>query len=291
MPNERSRAKAKKVVVRQVPAVSRAVAILRFLARSQSGVGVVQLANALGIVPSTCLHILRVLSSEGLVSFEPLSKKYQLGAGVLALANDFVSRNSFVQVVHPYLDEVSRRHRCTTVAVEPSGPDHYIVIAAASGSQAMSVRVRVGTRVPELISATGRCLAAYGNWSQAELKRRFARLRWENPPSFETWCTQVAETKRRGYGLDVGNYIRGITVVAVPILRDEDTVIGALVSVKVSDQLSPHQLEILAGELKTAAARVRAQLGYSPSETDAAEAPARLRAAANRRSGLEPQLA
>lgn len=263
---EDNRILARKAVIRQVPAVTRSIAILRFLARSQAPVGVVQLANALGIIPSTCLHILRVLNSEGLVSFEPLTKKYQLGAGVLALANDFVSRNSLVQVVRPHLEDVSRRHRCTTVAVEPSGPDHYIVIAATSENQGMSVRVTVGTRVPAMISATGRCLAAYGHWSQAELKRKFARLRWQNPPSFETWYAEIEETRRRGYGLDVGNYIRGITIVAAPILGDGETVIGALVSVKVSDQLSASELETLACELQLAVARVRTQLGYAPRE-------------------------
>ena len=254
--------KTKKAVIRQVPAVTRAVAILRFLARSQEPVGVVQLANALAIFPSTCLHILRVLNSEGLVSFDPATKKYQLGAGVLALANDFVSKNSLVQVVKPHLDEISRRHRCTTVAVEPSEPDHYIVIATASENHGMSVRVTAGTRVPTMVSATGRCLAAYGNWSPAELKRKFVRLRWQNPPSFETWYQEVEETRRRGYGLDIGNYILGITIVAAPILTDENNVIGALVSVAVSDQMKGPALEALARDLQTTTSRVQRQLGF-----------------------------
>ena len=256
-------AKRKQMVVRQVPAVSRAVAILRFLARSHQPVGVVQIASALGIIPSTGLHILRVLHSEGLASFDPVSKKYQLGAGVLTLANEFASKNSLVQVVRPFLEQISHRHRCTAVAVEPSGPDYYIAIAAASGNQGMPVRVNVGTRLPTMVSATGRCLAAYGNWSLAELKRRFAKLRWENAPSFETWHAEVEETRRRGYGLDVGNYIRGITIVAVPILTGEEAVVGALVAVKVTDQLGTEEEKMLAEELKLAASRVRAQLGYA----------------------------
>jgi DNA-binding IclR family transcriptional regulator len=271
--------KPRKAVIRQVPAVTRAVAILRFLARSHAPVGVVQLANALDMFPSTCLHILRVLSNEGLVSFEALTKKYQLGAGVLVLANDFVSKNSLVQVVRPYLEEISRRHRCTAVAVEPSGPDHYIVIATTNETQGMSVRVATGTRMPTMVSATGRCLAAYGTWTQAELRRKFARLRWDNPPSFETWYSEVQEVRRRGFALDIGNYILGITIVAAPILTEEDTLIGALVSVAVSDQMKGAALEALSRELVGATERVRQQLGYAPKATATAAAAVRKRRA------------
>ena len=48
-----------------VSAVSRAVAILRALGRSAEPMGVKALADQLELVPSTCLHILRVLVAGG----------------------------------------------------------------------------------------------------------------------------------------------------------------------------------------------------------------------------------
>src|SRR5262249_50702680 len=50
--------------VRSVPAVTRAVAILRLLGASEEPLGVNAIARALELVPSTCLHILRVLAGE-----------------------------------------------------------------------------------------------------------------------------------------------------------------------------------------------------------------------------------
>src|SRR3990172_10262009 len=55
--------------LRAVPAVTRAVAILRLLGRSEESLGVHAIARALGLVPSTCLHILRVFVAEALVAF------------------------------------------------------------------------------------------------------------------------------------------------------------------------------------------------------------------------------
>src|SRR6185312_13270609 len=46
--------------VRPVPAVTRAVAILRLLGLSEEALGVHAIARALTLIPSTCLHILRV---------------------------------------------------------------------------------------------------------------------------------------------------------------------------------------------------------------------------------------
>ncbi|HEX9558762.1 MAG TPA: helix-turn-helix domain-containing protein, partial [Reyranella sp.] len=53
--------------VRPVPAVTRAVAILRLLGRNRAPMGVKSIAQALDLVPSTSLHILRALVVEQLV--------------------------------------------------------------------------------------------------------------------------------------------------------------------------------------------------------------------------------
>src|SRR6478735_8365756 len=47
--------------VRAVPAVTRAVAILRLLSRSRTPLGLKTIAESLELVPSTALHIVRAL--------------------------------------------------------------------------------------------------------------------------------------------------------------------------------------------------------------------------------------
>ncbi|RYF82465.1 MAG: IclR family transcriptional regulator, partial [Comamonadaceae bacterium] len=48
-------------VVRPVPAVSRALAILRLLGQHKEALTLKAISQELGMVTSTCLHILRVL--------------------------------------------------------------------------------------------------------------------------------------------------------------------------------------------------------------------------------------
>ena len=69
--------------VREVPAVTRSIAILRLLGRMQQPMGVKAIADELGLVPSTCLHILRVLVDEELVNADPHTKRYSLGLSLI----------------------------------------------------------------------------------------------------------------------------------------------------------------------------------------------------------------
>ena len=80
------------MTIRAVPAVTRAVAILRLLGRSRAPLGVKAISQALDLVPSTGLHILRVLVAEELVKVDPVTKQYSLGSGVLSLARTALHR-------------------------------------------------------------------------------------------------------------------------------------------------------------------------------------------------------
>ena len=98
---------ASKELRKPVVAVQRAVQIMRFLGATQSPVGVSEVARALGIVPSTCLNILKSLDHDGLVSEDKSNKKYQLGPALLRFARDMVASNEFVRNVQVALDQIA----------------------------------------------------------------------------------------------------------------------------------------------------------------------------------------
>jgi DNA-binding IclR family transcriptional regulator len=107
----------------------------------------------------------------------------------------------------------------------------------------------VGGRFPALTSATGRLVAAYAELSDAELARRFKALAWDNAPDFEAWKKEVRGAKRKGFAIDRGNYMSGITVLAVPILDVRQRMTHALVAIGVSDQLTKERSQALTTDL------------------------------------------
>ena len=235
-----------------VPAVTRAAAMLRLLSTTPVPLGVNQIARDLDIIPSTCLHILRTLAAEGLVAVDPITKRYRLGLQVVTLARAAL-RGGIGEQAQPYLDELVRKHGVTAIAVTASGQDHYVVTALSHATSAIRLHVDLGSRFPALISATGRCVAAYSNIPRAQLKAQFQRLRWDNAPPFEQWEAEVAEVRERGYAIDDGAYISGVSIIAAPVLDEDGHFRHGIVSVSIRDSRQNVDLDALAGDVKMSA--------------------------------------
>lgn len=246
---------------RQVPAVTRAVAILRFLGRSQEPLGVNAIARELRLVPSTCLHILRVLVDEELVAFDPVSKRYRLDAGLLTIARSALRGNGFADVAQPELDRLARRYGVTAIGSQVIGLEHIVVVVISRSDHALRLHVDIGDRFPALISASGRCIAAFGGHPWPLLERRFRGLRWDRPPSLAAWRAQVEATRTNGYAVDEGNYIRGVTIIAAPVRSAGPTLSDVVTVVGVSEQIRQIGVEAIALELRAIADALSTKLG------------------------------
>lgn len=243
------------VTQRRVPAVTRAVAILRALAASPEPLGVNPLARSLGLVPSTCLHILRVLVDEGLVEVDPATKRYAIGVGVLPIARGAMQRNDFASLAQPSLTALSEAHGVTAVATQVAG-GAMVVVALSEARLPFRLAVELGSRYPALISATGRCVAAFGEADPKTLRPEFEKLRWDDAPSFDDWLDEIEETRSNGYAVDRGAYIAGLTIVAVPV---PGPVARSIVAIDITERMAKDGVKRLGEELL----RVRDRLAES----------------------------
>jgi DNA-binding IclR family transcriptional regulator len=251
---------ARAVGASKAPAISRAAAVLRLLGKSDAPLGVQSIARELGLVPSTCLHVLRALVAEEFVSFDPDTKHYSLEAGVLTLARHWLKRNRFTDLAQPALDRISRAFDATVLGVHIVGLDHIIVVALSQSGHDFQLSTQIGSRFPALISATGRCIAAFGDHSEAELEARFKTLRWDEPPTLDEWKAQVSKTRLQGFAVDAGNYISGVTVIAAPVFRTRAKLSHALVAIGIGNALKRAGMAALQDALLTAARTLSDQL-------------------------------
>ena len=126
---------AKGVRVRPVPAVTRSIAILRLLGEHKQPLTLKTVAEALHLVPSTCLHILRVLVAEDLVTLDPGTKRYALGTGMISLARSVLEGGGFTQLVQPVLDRLAAQFSVTAMGVEITARQTVMVLALSRSSQ------------------------------------------------------------------------------------------------------------------------------------------------------------
>ena len=231
--------------IRPVPAVSRSIAILRLLGKTRTPLGVNAIAQALGLVPSTCLHILRALVSEKLVAFDQQSKHYRLGIGMLALARSAIDSHAFASLIQAGLDDLSSHYKVTAIAVDVTNPDQMVVVALSRSSIPFRLHVDVGSVFPSLLSATGRLVAAFSGQTRAQLKTRFDKLRWAGPLDFDIWHQEVRQAAQDDHSIDRGTYIAGVTIVAVPVRQHSQPPTHTIVCASMMNQLTEADLSSL----------------------------------------------
>jgi DNA-binding IclR family transcriptional regulator len=237
---------------RAVPAVRRAAAVLRLLAQTPEPMGVNAIARALGLVPSTCLHIVRALVAEQLLKVDPATKQYWLGIGLLPLARAAVGHSGFSATVQPELRRLSSGYGVTAIGIELVGLEHMIVVALSRAQSLVSLQVDIGSRFPALISATGRCVAAFGGHPRTEIERRFRSLRWQNAPSLPQWRREIDQVRQQGYSIDRGDYIGGVVIVAVPMLGMR-ALTHSIAAVGLADQIDNATAVELAKDMQSSA--------------------------------------
>jgi DNA-binding IclR family transcriptional regulator len=201
----------------RVGAVANAIAILRSLGQTAPA-GVNALARSAGVSPSTCYNILKTLVSEGLVDFDPVQKTYTPGAGLYALAPPSTDGRAAFGRCAALFEHFAEKHAATVALWRIAAAERLVLVGFAENSLATRIHMTVGQRLPMLAGAGGRCIASALNLSTAEIEERFARLRWDNPPSFRTYLRQVADARARGWALDDGAFLAGVTTVSVVVL-------------------------------------------------------------------------
>ncbi|AEB86950.1 IclR family transcriptional regulator [Alicycliphilus denitrificans] len=247
--SDKKKPAARAVRVRPVPAVSRSIAILRLLGRVGQPLGVKAIADELALVPSTCLHILRVLVAEELVTWDPATKRYALGNGMISLARSVLDRSGFPQLIQPVLDRLAGRFGVTAMGVEITAKGTVVVLALSHSNQPFRVHTDVGSRFDTLVSATGRLIAAHGGESWAELRKKFSQIHWDKAPRFDTWKKEVELARTQGFSVDRDNFMAGLTVVAVPVFTAGGRFAYTVVVVGLSSQLTTVATDLLAQEM------------------------------------------
>jgi DNA-binding IclR family transcriptional regulator len=135
-----------------------------------------------------------------------------------------------------------------------------IVVTVSQSGHNLQLSAQIGSRFPALISATGRCIAAFGDHPEADLEARFKTLRWDDPPTFAEWLTQVRKTRTEGFAVDPGQYISGVTVVSAPVWKTRAKLSHALVAIGVGNSLKRTGLPGLQDALLQAAQTISNQL-------------------------------
>lgn len=260
-----------------VGAVESAVKILRRLTQMDGPEGVAVIARETGLNVSTTFNILKTLTKERLIIFDEQTKSYQIGPGMMELAAPLLGRNP-VDLIRPVITEVSHRHR-VLVALWNITPTGRIVLSdRIVPPNVVHADMRPAARLPDLVGAIGRCVAAERKLDRATLAAAYETLRWQNPPGFDAYWADVQQAAKDGFSFDFGNLFFGLSMAAV-VVRDLDDVprLG-LSAIAISGQMDATGLRDAALSLRDARDFIEANVFGRPAKvgtTAQAQHPAR----------------
>jgi DNA-binding IclR family transcriptional regulator len=231
-----------------VGAVVHAMRILRYLSRATGRVGVATVSRSTHISPSTCFNILRTLVRGGFVAFASDDKTYSLGLGIAEISAGLVGV-SHAELLRPELTRLALNHDMLIVLWRITEDDRLVMIDRAYSERAVRVEMPPGLRLPSLVGAVGRCVAATLDLPANELRRRFAALRWQDAPTFEAYQADVARAAEQGWAIDDGRLYRGLQMVAA-IVRDQNRQPRLGISgITITGQHDPAMLAVLGRDL------------------------------------------
>lgn len=196
-----------------VPAVDNAIKILRHLAAQGTPVGVAPIARATGISVSTTFNILKTLVRQGFVSFETQSKTYRIGMGVLEIVAPVLGANPN-DLIRPLIEGIVAEFGIMIALLQLSESGRMILIDTMQPLNIVHATLNKGARMPAMLGALGRCYTGAIGMDRATCETRFAELRWQNAPAFDTYWDEAEQARKDGYAFDFGNLFVGLNNVA-----------------------------------------------------------------------------
>jgi DNA-binding IclR family transcriptional regulator len=245
-----------------VGAILAGLSVLRYMAAASGPQPLSRITRELGLNPSTCLNILRTLANESYLTFDPQSKLYSMGLGVLELVSGALAQGGDMRAVRAVTDLISSAEGVTVTMWRRVQRDRIMLVLESLPSSNMGIKMNVGQRLPLLVGAAGRLMAAYTSLTEEELSQQYQLIRLGHHQSFREFMSEVEMARSRGWATDEGHYTVGASSVAVPVLNERGEAIYAFTATMFSAQYSPERAELLAAELARPAALLASSLPY-----------------------------
>jgi IclR family transcriptional regulator, acetate operon repressor len=215
----------------QVQSLVRALTLLNRIAEAaQDGASLSELAQQVGLAPSTAHRLLLTLEQERYVRFIGEGRLWTIGVQAFVTGCAFIKTRSLVGVARPRLRRLMEEcGETVNLAVEDKGEAVYL--AQVECREMMRAFARPGTRAPMHCSAVGKAiLSAISDRSVANILHRhgMVRVTVKTITSPSTLRLELAAVRDRGYAVDDEEHAVGLRCIAAPIFDETGDVVAAI---------------------------------------------------------------
>lgn len=248
----------------QVPAATRTMRVLKFLAVQPDPVSLERITRACEVPRSTAYHLLAAMVEEGFVVHLADEARYGLGPAAHEVGGGYVRQAPLARIARRPLAALSDESGHNAHLAVLHGRDVlYVIEERAPGRP--SLVTDVGVRLPAHLTASGRAVLAALPASQVRAlypdRESFTRRHGTGPTSLRALRGVLAEARQRGYALEEGDVTPGFSSVAAAVLDHTGHPVAGVAITVASRETTP---EPYADAVRRTAAALTRRLGGRP---------------------------
>ncbi len=205
----------------QVPAATRTLRVLRYLAGQPDPVTLDRLATAVGMPRSTAYHLLAAMVEEGFVVHLADEHRYGLGVAAFEVGSGYARQEPLRRLSRrPLAALVDGVGQSAHLAVLHGRDVLYVLEERAPGRPPLVTDV--GVRLPAHLTASGRAVLAALPAAQVRAlypdREAFVDRHGTGPGSLSALRRLLSETRQRGWAVEEGEVTPGFASVAAAVL-------------------------------------------------------------------------
>jgi DNA-binding IclR family transcriptional regulator len=248
----------------QVPAATRALQVLRYLASQPDPVPLQAIARACELPRSSAYHLVTAMEAEGFVVHLADERRYGLGVAAFEVGSGYARQAPLQRIARrPLAELVDRTSQSAHLAVLHGRDVLYVLEERAPGRPPLVTDV--GVRLPAHLTASGRAVLAHLPAAQVRAlyptAAAFVDRTGEGPRSLTALRGLLAETRPRGYAVEAGEVTAGLSSVAAAVLDHNRFPLAGIAVTYAEGEADP---AVLAGDVRRTARLLSTRLGGRP---------------------------
>jgi len=201
----------------QVPAVTRALAVLRHLAGQSGPASAAAIGRAVGLPRSSTYHLLGALADGGFVTHLPEERRWALGVAAFEVGSAYLRQGPLERLARPLLARLVGDVRETAhLGILHGNETLYLIKEQPPYPE--PILTAVGVRLPAHLTASGRAMLAHLPRAQVRAlyptAASFVDRTGRGPRTPAELRRLLAEERRRGWAAEDGHVSPGYASVA-----------------------------------------------------------------------------
>ena len=227
-----------------IPAVVKAMELVRVLAEEEGETTTKALALRLGIPRTTCYRILRSLMTRDWIRAVD-NGGHELSLGLLPVLNPLRPIEVLADAVEPFLEKLALETQLTAKVSVRQG-DYAVTVARCESPQETSVAVRIGASFHLAYGSSGAVLLSELEADEvAAILDRAPEECWKHQ-SREDVLKRLRELKAKGWCSDMGAFRPSCHAVSAPVRGAQDKIVAAMTVIGFPHEVTAARLPGLA---------------------------------------------